>query len=127
MCSALPSTAPPQLIQSTRHWPFAAARFASRAATVVVSGRQFSGMSIKVVKPPAAAARVPVAKPSQSVRPGSFRCTWVSTRPGRIASSPGIVQHYLTRHFRNAADGLDNAVVHEDGRGMFALGCHNAL
>jgi hypothetical protein len=28
-----------------------------------------------VVTPPDAAARVPVQKPSQSVRPGSLRCT----------------------------------------------------
>ena len=35
--------------QSMKHSPFAAARFASSAATVVVSGRQFSGMSTSVV------------------------------------------------------------------------------
>jgi hypothetical protein len=34
-----------------------------------------SGMSTTVVMPPDAAARVPVQKPSQSVRPGSLRCT----------------------------------------------------
>ena len=45
-------------------------------------------MSTKVVVPPAAAARVAVAKPSHSVRPGSFRWTWVSTTPGSTASSP---------------------------------------
>lgn len=32
-------------------------------------------MSTTVVMPPDAAARVPVQKPSQSVRPGSLRCT----------------------------------------------------
>ncbi len=41
-----------------------------------------------VVTPPAAAARVAVAKPSHSVRPGSLTCTWVSTRPGSSARSP---------------------------------------
>ena len=42
----------------------------------------YSGMSTMVVTPPAAAARVAVQKPSQDVRPGSFTCTWLSTRPG---------------------------------------------
>ena len=32
----------------------------------------------------AAAARLALDQPSQSVRPGSFTCTCVSTRPGRI-------------------------------------------
>ena len=44
-------------------------------------------MSRIVVTPPAAAARVAVAKPSHSVRPGSLTCTWVSTRPGSSTSS----------------------------------------
>lgn len=45
-------------------------------------------MSTMVVTPPAAAARVAVAKPSHSVRPGSLSWTWVSTRPGiRVSSS----------------------------------------
>jgi len=35
------------------------------------------------------AARVAVAKPSHSVRPGSLTCTWLSTRPGiTIEPSP---------------------------------------
>ena len=40
-------------------------------------------MSTIVVTPPATAARVAVAKPSHSVRPGSLTCTWLSTRPGQ--------------------------------------------
>ena len=56
-------------------------------STVVVGGRLLSGMSMIVVTPPAAAARVAVAKPSHSVRPGSLTCTWVSTRPGSSTSS----------------------------------------
>ena len=60
----------------------AAARLASSAATVVVGGIELSGMSTSVVTPPAAAARVAVAKPSHSVRPGSLMCTWLSTSPG---------------------------------------------
>ena len=46
-----------------------------------------SGMSTIVVTPPAAAARVALAKPSHSVRPGSLTWTWVSTRPGSSTSS----------------------------------------
>jgi hypothetical protein len=63
---------PPQAIQSTRHWFRAAARFAAKAATLIVAGRQFSGMSTSVVQPPAAALRVAVANPSQAARPGSL-------------------------------------------------------
>ena len=51
-------------------------------------GREFRGMSTRVVMPPAAAARVAVAKPSQSVRPGELMWTWGSMKPGRMAWSP---------------------------------------
>src|SRR5215472_10968381 len=44
-------------------------------------------MSTRVVMPPAAAARVAVAKPSHSVLPGSHMCTWESTRPGISTTS----------------------------------------
>ena len=49
-----------------------------------------SGMSTTVVIPPDAAARVPVQKPSQSVRPGSLRCTWAleDKPPERSAAHP---------------------------------------
>lgn len=57
------------------HCPNAAVRFVSRWSTVVVGGIELSGMSTTVVTPPDAAARVPVQNPSQSVRPGSFKCT----------------------------------------------------
>ena len=86
---ALPGTTPPQKPQSTRHPAARAAwRLASRAATEVVAGMLLSGMSTIVVMPPAAAARVAVANPSHSVRPGSFTCTWVSTSPGIRQASP---------------------------------------
>ncbi len=85
--AAFAGTAPPQNPTSTAHWPSAAARLASRAATSMVGGIEFSGMSMIVVTPPAAAAAVAVAKPSQSVRPGSLTWTWVSTRPGMSTSS----------------------------------------
>jgi len=86
--AALPGTAPPQNATSTQHWPAAAARFSASAATEMVGGSEFSGMSQIVVTPPAAAARVAVANPSHSVRPGSLTCTWESTRPGSSARSP---------------------------------------
>ena len=44
-------------------------------------------MSTSVVIPPAAAAAVAVANPSQWVRPGSSTWTWLSTRPGSSTSS----------------------------------------
>ena len=65
----------------------ATSRLTSSAAASMVGGMLLSGMSTRVVMPPAAAARVAVAKPSHSVRPGSLTCTWVSTRPGSSTSS----------------------------------------
>jgi hypothetical protein len=67
---------PPQNATSVQHCAArAASRFAARFSTVVVGGIELSGMSTTVVMPPEAAARVAVQKPSQSVRPGSLRCT----------------------------------------------------
>ena len=86
--SWFPGTAPPQNATSIQHFPAAAARLSASAATDTVGGSEFSGMSHIVVTPPAAAARVAVANPSHSVRPGSLTCTWVSTSPGSSARSP---------------------------------------
>ena len=83
-----PGTAPPQKPTSTWQRSRAASRLAARCAAVVVGGTEFNGMSISVVTPPSAAARVAEAKPSHSVRPGSFTCTWVSTSPGSSTRSP---------------------------------------
>ena len=88
--SGSPGTSPPQSATSTCAAPSAARALASNAAPSTVGGIEFSGMSIALVVPPAASALVPVAKPSQCERPGSFRCTWASTTPGR-ASSPARV------------------------------------
>lgn len=66
---------PPQKATSDQHWPCATLRLISRFSTVVVGGMEFKGMSTTVVTPPETAALVPVQKPSQSVRPGSFKCT----------------------------------------------------
>ena len=84
-------TAPPQKPTSTWHFPAAASRLVSSAATSTVAGTEFSGMSTSVVTPPAAAARVAERKPSHSVRPGSLTCTWVSTSPGSSTSSSASV------------------------------------
>ena len=83
-----PGTAPPQNATSTAHCPAAAATLARSASTVVVTGEEFSGMSQIVVTPPARAARVAVANPSHSVRPGSLTCTCESTSPGSSGRSP---------------------------------------
>src|SRR6476661_1394377 len=83
----LPGMAPPQNPTSTNAWSSATSRLSLRPSTVVVGGMELSGMSMMVVTPPAAAARVADAKPSHSVRPGSLTWTWVSTRPGRSVSS----------------------------------------
>jgi hypothetical protein len=84
--AALPGMTPAQKATSTWHWPAAACRLARSASTLTVTGTLSSGMSTRVVMPPAAAARVAVAKPSHSVLPGSQTCTWESTRPGRSTS-----------------------------------------
>ena len=86
-------------------------RFTSNASRSVVAGRQFSGMSMIVVTPPAAAARVAEAKPSHSVRPGSFTCTCVSTRPGSEDLVVGQ-EHDLTAEV--VADGGDQPVLDRD-------------
>ena len=85
--AALPGTAPPQKPTSTWIWPAAISRLIRSAPALVVGGIEFSGMSMIVVIPPAAAARVAEANPSQSSRPGSLTWTWVSTRPGSSTSS----------------------------------------
>ena len=69
----LPGTSPPHRPKSTSELASAAARFNSKLSRFVVGGCAFNGISNTVVVPPAAAARDPVAKPSQSVRPGSLK------------------------------------------------------
>jgi hypothetical protein len=86
--SEFPGTTPPQNPASTQSFPAAAASFSRNAAAEVVAGMLFRGISINVVTPPAAAARVAVENPSQSARPGSLICTCVSTTPGITTKSP---------------------------------------
>jgi hypothetical protein len=107
----------------------AASRLSSRAATLVVSGRQLRGMSMTVVKPPAAAARVAVAKPSHSVRPGSLMWVWTSMRPGRRARLPrssGGGCEWRGSGVRIFVDGGDDAVFDDDGGVEFAMGRDDA-
>ena len=59
-----------------------------RGAVVVVAGMLLSGMSIRVVVPPAAAARVAWRNLPNRVRPGSLMCTCVSTRPAMTTARP---------------------------------------
>jgi hypothetical protein len=54
---------------------------------VVVGGIELSSMSTTVVTPPDKAARVPIQKPSQSVRPGLFKYTCVLHRTVEHARS----------------------------------------
>src|SRR6266511_848380 len=86
--SRLSGTRPPHRPKSTRAFCDAIASFSSKAAGVVVGGCALRGISSTVVTPPAAAPRVPASQPSQSARPGSLKCTWASTRPGKT-TSPG--------------------------------------
>ena len=81
---------PPQSATSTRATPRAAATLASNDAPSSVGGIALSGMSIAVVVPPQASAAVPVAKPSQSARPGSLRCTCASTTPGSTINAARV-------------------------------------
>ena len=111
--SRSPGTSPPHSAKSTRATPVAAATLASNAAPSIVGGIALSGMSIAHVVPPAASAAVPVAKPSQSARPGSLRCTWASTTPGST-SSPRASISSRAGPLELGADGDDRALGHRD-------------
>ena len=75
MALTLPGTRPPHKPKSAMEARSSAARFSSNRAAVTVQGEELSGMSKNNAPPPAASARLPVAAPSQSVRPGSLKCT----------------------------------------------------
>ena len=93
-----------------------------------MGGRLFSGMSMMVVTPPAAAARVAVAKPSHSVRPGSLTCTWVSTMPGSSTSSSA--RSTVRAPVRSASYGSIAAIrpplTADGGRSLAGRGDHPA-
>ena len=94
--ATLPGTSPPQSAKSVIAAPSAAATFRRNASASTVGGCAFSGMSTTHVVPPAAAAAVPLAQPSQSARPGSLKCTCASTAPGRtrrpVASTVSVAE-----------------------------------
>ena len=73
ICATDPGVSPPQSPKSQMEDASSAARFLSTSDAFSVQGVEFSGMSKKVVPPPAARARLPVAPPSHSVRPGSLK------------------------------------------------------
>src|SRR5579863_4593931 len=84
---------PPQNATSVQHRvALAALRLIARFSTVVVGGMELSGMSTTVVIPPDAAARVPVQKPSQSVRPGSLRCTCVLETERQVHARSDVIE-----------------------------------
>ena len=69
------------------------------------------GMAQTAVKPPAAAARVPVAIVSLSSRPGSRRCVWRSMKPGHTTRPLASIDLRALRR-QLLAQLLDDA-VHE--------------
>ena len=81
-----PGTSPPHRPKSVMDDAASAARLRSNSSEFVVHGVELSGISKNVVPPPAASARLPVAAPSHSVRPGSLKCRWTSMMPGRMSS-----------------------------------------
>ena len=75
MSATFPGTIPPHRAKSVMEAALSAAHFRSNSRALMVQGEEFSGMSKNSVPPPAASARLPVAAPSHSVRPGSLKCT----------------------------------------------------
>ena len=86
--SAFSGTSAPQKPTSACSLPRAATALRRRMAAVVVCGAECAGRSMTVVTPPAAAACVPLAKPSHE-RPVPSRtapmCAYASTTPGEMA------------------------------------------
>ncbi len=65
--------------------PLARASLSARASASVVVGWVF-GISNTAVTPPSTAPREPVSRSSFHSRPGSRKCTWLSTTPGSTVS-----------------------------------------
>ena len=85
---------------------------------VTVGGKELSGMSTAQVKPPAASARVPLAKPSQSARPGIVEVhvrvdqAGQHVQPGRVDHLPrAVAQLAAGRDVRDHAVGDDHVDV----------------
>ena len=118
--AALPGTTPPMNPTSTHSSPRPRPSSLAARRRVVVAGIELSGMSSSVVTPPAAAARVAVSNPSQSVRPGSLMWTCVSTRPG-ITTSRRHRRHSTRAGLVELGDARDAAALDVDGRGRHSL------
>ena len=86
MSDTEPGTSPPHSAKSVIDEASSAARLRSNSRAFTVHGVEFSGMSKNSVPPPAASARLPVAAPSHSVRPGSLKCRCTSMTPGNTRS-----------------------------------------
>src|SRR5579871_1961104 len=83
MAPRLPGTRPPQSAKSAMEEEWSAAHLASNARAFTVQGVELSGISKNSAPPPAASARLPVAAPSHSVRPGSLKCKCASITAGK--------------------------------------------
>jgi hypothetical protein len=86
-----PGTRPPHRPKSVIDDASSAARLRSKSAAAIVHGAELSGMSKNSAPPPAASARLPVAAPSHSVRPGSLKCTWTSMTAGSATSPVALI------------------------------------
>ncbi len=86
----------------------------------VISGRSLTGVVLGMakteVKPPAAAARVPVRMVSLCSCPGSRRWTWMSMKPGATTRPGGLEDRGLGR-LQARRHGGDAAVLDQDVRG----------
>ena len=72
------------------------------------------GMQAMAVKPPAAAAAVPVSRVSFSGRPGSRRWTWTSIQPGGDEHAGGVERLDTGDRVDLRLDPLDPAVADQD-------------
>ena len=120
---ALPGTTPPMNSTLTDSLPARRVALGLERRDRRRRGMVLSGMSRIVVTPPAAAARVAVAKPSHSVRPGSLTWTCVSTRPG-ITTAFARVDRVARRSGRRpTSDTRDDAAVRRRGPTRRAVPC----
>jgi hypothetical protein len=125
--SSVMATTPARLSEpiGARAWPFMPTVMQPVGRTLMTASRRTAslmnwmvpalsatgevfGMQTTVVKPPAAAAREPVAMVSLCVWPGSRKWTWMSTRPGQATRPAASI---FGRFFAAAESERD-----EDGR-----------
>ena len=90
----------------------AARHLVGKASSTVVSGLVL-GISKTAVTPPSTAAREPVSRSSLCSSPGSRKCTWLSTTPGRMCR-PGQSIVAPALRLRQVADRGDAAGADAD-------------